>query len=273
MLTSKQRAYLRGLGNPLDTILMVGKGGMSPEILKQADDAITAREIIKGKCLETSPLSSREAAEEIAAQIVMEQRIGILGGTFNPIHNAHLKMALDFSETLHFDKVLIIPTRIPPHKRAADMASTEDRLEMCRLAARSSPVFQVSDLEIRRPGPSYTSDTLEFLSGENPEARFYFLTGADMFLTIQDWRRPEKIFELATICAAPREKSDIFILQNHANRLKLQYGSLFQYEILDIPLMPVSSTEIRRRTRSGEPIDPFVPKQVADYIRERRLYQ
>ena len=72
----------------------------------------------------------------------MEQRIGILGGTFNPIHNAHLKMALDFSETLHFDKVLIIPTRIPPHKRAADMASTEDRLEMCRLAARSSPVFQ-----------------------------------------------------------------------------------------------------------------------------------
>ena len=159
----------------------------------------------------------------------MEQRIGILGGTFNPIHNAHLKMALDFSETLHFDKVLIIPTRIPPHKRAADMASTEDRLEMCRLAARSSPVFQVSDLEIRRPGPSYTSDTLEFLSGENPEARFYFLTGADMFLTIQDWRRPEKIFELATICAAPREKSDIFILQNHANRLKLQYGSLFQY--------------------------------------------
>ena len=153
------------------------------------------------------------------------------------------------------------------------MASTEDRLEMCRLAARSSPVFQVSDLEIRRPGPSYTSDTLEFLSGESPEARFYFLTGADMFLTIQDWRRPEKIFELATICAAPREKSDIFVLQNHANRLKLQYGSLFQYEILDIPLMPVSSTEIRRRTRSGEPIDPFVPKQVADYIRERRLYQ
>ena len=203
----------------------------------------------------------------------MEQRIGILGGTFNPIHNAHLKMALDFSETLHFDKVLIIPTRIPPHKRAADMASTEDRLEMCRLAARSSPVFQVSDLEIRRPGPSYTSDTLEFLSGENPEARCSFLTGADMFLTIQDLRRPEKIFELATICAAPREKSDIFILQNHANRLKLQYGSLFQYEILDIPLMPVSSTEIRRRTRSGEPIDPFVPKQVADYIRERRLYQ
>ena len=72
MLTSKQRAYLRGLGNPLDTILMVGKGGMSPEILKQADDAITAREIIKGKCLETSPLSSREAAEEIASQIGAE---------------------------------------------------------------------------------------------------------------------------------------------------------------------------------------------------------
>ena len=83
-------------------------------------------------------------------------------------------MALDFSETLHFDKVLIIPTRIPPHKRAADMASTEDRLEMCRLAARSSPVFQVSDLEIRRPGPSYTSDTLEFLAGKilKPDSPF-----------------------------------------------------------------------------------------------------
>ncbi len=203
----------------------------------------------------------------------MKQRIGILGGTFNPIHNAHLKMALDFSAKLHFDKVLIIPTRIPPHKQASDMASTEDRLEMCRLAAQSNPIFQVSDMEIKRPGPSYTSDTLEILTAQNPEARFYFLTGADMFLTIQDWRRPEKIFELADICAAPREKSDIFILQNHANRLKLQYGNLFQYEILDIPLMPVSSTEIRRRSRLGESIDVFVPKQVADYIHERRLYQ
>lgn len=203
----------------------------------------------------------------------MEQRIGILGGTFNPVHNAHLKMAQDFSDRLHFDKVLMIPTRIPPHKQSADMASSQDRLRMCRLAAESSPVFQVSDLEIRRPGPSYTSDTLEILNRENPDARFYFLTGADMFLTIQDWRRPEKIFELATICAAPREKSDIFILQNHANRLKLQYGSLFQYKILDIPLMPVSSTEIRHRARLGEPIDLFVPKQVAAYIQEHRLYQ
>ena len=94
-----------------------------------------------------------------------------------------------------------------------------------------------------------------------------------MFLTIQDWRRPEKIFELATICAAPREKSDIFILQNHANRLKLQYGSLFQYYILDIPLMPVSSTGIRGMVRMGKSIDLFVPEQVAGYIREQRLYQ
>ncbi len=203
----------------------------------------------------------------------MEQRIGILGGTFNPIHNAHLKMAWDFAEKLGFDKVLIIPTRIPPHKEAADMASWEHRLAMCRLAAESSPLFQVSDMEIKRPGPSYTSDTLEILKKEQPAARFYFLTGADMFLTIQDWRRPEKIFELAVICAAPREKSDIFILQNHANRLKLQYGSLFQYQILDIPLMPVSSTGIRGMVRMGKSIDLFVPKQVAGYIREQRLYQ
>lgn len=203
----------------------------------------------------------------------MEQRIGILGGSFNPIHNAHLKMARDFAEKLGFDKVLIIPTRIPPHKEAGEMASAEHRLAMCRLAAQSSPLFQVSDMEIKRPGPSYTADTLEILKKENPDARFYFLTGADMFLTIQDWRRPEKIFELATICAAPREKSDIFILQNHANRLKLQYGSLFQYQILDIPLMPVSSTGIRGMVHLGKSIDLFVPRQVAGYIREQHLYE
>ena len=90
MLTSKQRAYLRGLGNPLDTILMVGKGGMSPEILKQADDAITAREIIKGKCLETSPLSSREAAEEIASQIGAEV-VQVIGTKFVLYRQSHRK--------------------------------------------------------------------------------------------------------------------------------------------------------------------------------------
>lgn len=203
----------------------------------------------------------------------MEQRIGILGGTFNPIHNAHLKMAWDFYDKLHFEKVLLIPTRLPPHKSVSDMAAPAHRIAMCRLAVQENSAFQVLDLEFRRSGPSYTADTLEALRIQYPHARLYFLTGADMFLTIQDWKRPEKIFEQAVICAAPREESDISILQNHADRLKLQYGSLFQCEILEVPLMRISSTEIRELVRAKQGIDHLVPRKVAAYIREHCLYQ
>ena len=112
MLTSKQRAYLRGLGNPLDTILMVGKGGMSPEILKQADDAITAREIIKGKCLETSPLSSREAAEEIAAQIGAEV-VQVIGTKFVLYRQSHRKDKKDKSVLVEGKKRESVPQREP----------------------------------------------------------------------------------------------------------------------------------------------------------------
>ena len=112
MLTSKQRAYLRGLGNPLDTILMVGKGGMSPEILKQADDAITAREIIKGKCLETSPLSSREAAEEIAAQIGAEV-VQVIGTKFVLYRQSHRKDKKDKIVLVEGKKRESVPQREP----------------------------------------------------------------------------------------------------------------------------------------------------------------
>ena len=112
MLTSKQRAYLRGLGNPLDTILMVGKGGMSPEILKQADDAITAREIIKGKCLETSPLSSREAAEEIASQIGAEV-VQVIGTKFVLYRQSHRKDKKDKIVLVEGKKRESVPQREP----------------------------------------------------------------------------------------------------------------------------------------------------------------
>lgn len=198
------------------------------------------------------------------------RKLAMLGGTFNPIHNGHIQMALAFAEKLQLNRVLVVPTRIPPHKQVRDSTTAEDRLAMCRIAVEGNPVLEASDIELGREGPSYTVDTLRQLHEYYPEAKLYLITGADMFLTIQDWKNADEIFRLATICAAPREKNNFSVLQNHADRLKWKY---LQAELLDIPLMPISSTEIRRRIQLGKSIEGLVPEGVARYIEQHHLYQ
>ena len=199
----------------------------------------------------------------------MSQKIALFGGTFDPIHNGHSRLAAEFARRLKLDKVILMPTYVPPHKVKPEMAPAADRLEMCRLAAGNDPLFTVSDLEISRGGASFTADTLETLCGQYPEARWYLITGADMFLTMGTWWRFEDIAATAVLCAAPRDGVSMAELEAYAARLEAE-GAVCALE--NIPLTPLSSTEIREKLRRGEAVDQLVPAAVAGYIAAKRLY-
>jgi len=196
------------------------------------------------------------------------QKIAIFGGTFNPIHNGHVHLAQQFSARIGFDRVIFIPTHVPPHKQAPELLSSQHRLNMCQLAAQECG-YEVSNIEVNRAGPSYTADTLHQLKLLYPHDELYLITGADMFLTLNDWRNPKQIYALATICAAPRSKQGYAELSAYAKKLE-QYGA---HSIIEnIEYLPVSSTMVRAAVKNGESIAHLVPHTVADYIEKNKLY-
>ena len=198
-------------------------------------------------------------------------KTGIYGGTFNPIHNGHLHIVEEFRRGLSLDRVLLIPTRVPPHKAAPDLASGEDRFAMCRLAAQGDPWLELSDIEMRRQGKSYTAETLEELSALYPHDQFYLLMGEDMFLTVGSWYRPETIFSLASVCTTPRGEKSMEALRRKALEYAGQHGARCFIE--QIPYLPVSSTQVRQAVAAEEDISSLVPAGVARYIREKGLYR
>lgn len=201
------------------------------------------------------------------AEITGSQRLGILGGTFNPIHNGHIQLARAMAEAAELDALLLIPTGQPPHKAVPDLAPAQRRLEMCRAAARELPNCFVSDIEIKRGGKSYTVDTLRCLKKSLPQAKLFLITGADMFLTIGDWREPEEILSLCTPCAAPRDSSTAEMLRGYAERIGMR-----DFLIVPMPPLPVSSTAIRENLRIGLPASGMLPEEVEKYITANRLY-
>lgn len=196
-------------------------------------------------------------------------RIAMFGGSFNPIHSGHIQLAGTFVEKMKLDKVLIIPTYIPPHKQADISVSPEDRLEMCRLACMDLPFAEVSDIEISRKGASYTYLTLQELAEKYPDDELFLITGADMFMTIHQWKCPEIIFKLAVICGVPRNDDDISVLEKQSQYLK-SIGA--RTEISEACIMTVSSTLIRSSIKAGKSISGLVPKTVEDYIAKKNLY-
>ena len=136
------------------------------------------------------------------------EKLGIFGGTFNPVHNGHLSLCTQLADALEIPKVLLIPTAIPPHKRAPELASGEHRLAMCRLAAQSDPRFCACDLELRRQGNSYTVETLRELGRLSPSAQLFLLMGTDMFMTVQNWYCACEIFRRAFLVAGARQEGE-----------------------------------------------------------------
>lgn len=199
------------------------------------------------------------------------ERIGVLGGTFNPVHNGHLHLARGFLSRSVCDRVLIVPTLSPPHKSSAQLLEPKYRLEMCRLAVVDEPKIEVSDIEIERGGVSYTADTLLALTQRHKNARLYFLMGADMFLTIEHWRRFREILGLAVLCVGARHEGEIDRLRVHAERLKKLYNAECRVE--RIPVLDISSTQIRNILSRGGDVSILIPSAVCDYIKNKYLYK
>jgi nicotinate-nucleotide adenylyltransferase len=195
-------------------------------------------------------------------------RIGILGGTFNPPHIGHLVCAQEAHRELRLDQILFIPAGIPPHKAVEHEPGPEHRLALCRLAAGDDERFAVSDLELRREGPSYTVDTLEELSSHENQPELFLIVGGDIAVGLPRWREPERVLKLATLAIAKRQGTARAAVADTLSTLKGGERSRF----FAMPRIGVSSTMIRRRVRGGQPIRYLVPDAVASYIAHHNLY-
>ena len=199
------------------------------------------------------------------------QRIGIMGGTFNPIHIGHLLLAENAYSAFGLDQVLFIPSGCSYMKEQSAILDAATRLRMTALAIEDNPHFQVSDIEIRRPGYTYTCETLEQLEKQNPDAEYFFLVGADSLFAMETWKDPEIIFQKATVLAAVRDDCGNSRLSEQARRLREKYrANLF---LIPSGNVEISSSDIRRRIQEGRSIRYLVPERVRKYIEENGLYR
>jgi len=198
------------------------------------------------------------------------ERIGLLGGTFNPIHNGHIHIAREFCTRLSLSRVLLIPAQSPPHKPLDVIAPAAMRLEMCRIAVADEPLLEVSDIEISRGGTSYTVDTLRELSSSQKDAAPFFIMGADMFLTLEKWHNFSEIARLADLCTADRRGGGIKELEDYAKRIEKLYGARCHIE--SISVVQVSSTRIRSLIACGRDASGLLPGGVYKFILENGLY-
>ena len=195
-------------------------------------------------------------------------RIGILGGTFNPPHVGHLVAAQEAYRELDLDQVVLIPAGIPPHKPVDDEPGPGHRLELCRLAVGDDERFTVSDLELRRDGPSFTVDTLDVLRTQSPSDDRFLILGGDIAAGLPKWHEPERVLELATVAIAQRRGTAKAAVRDALAQLKGGERARF----FQMPRIGISSTMVRRRVRAGQPIRYFVPDGVMHYIERHGLY-
>lgn len=195
-------------------------------------------------------------------------RIGIMGGTFDPIHHGHLFAAEEARARFQLDTVIFIPCGQPPHKDDRDISAAECRYIMCALATAPNPHFEVSRLEIDRPGPSYTIETLRhYRQALGPDAELFFITGADAILEILTWREADAVLREAQCIAVNRPGADLSNLPE-----VIGDGRAARVEVMDLPALEISSTGIRERVRKGLPIRYLTPNAVVDYITKEALY-
>lgn len=198
-------------------------------------------------------------------------KTGVFGGTFNPVHKGHIMLAEYCMDSVGLDRIIMIPTAVPPHKISNNLASENDRLNMCKLACRGKENFFVSDIEIKRQGKSYTYETLAQLKEIYPDDHLYTIMGADMFLTLDRWKNPEIIFEKSSIITIPRDEENKHELENFYNKVLKAMGA--SSVILPNPVMSVSSTFIRENLDNFNLISDMLDKGVYDYIIKNNLYR
>ena len=219
-------------------------------------------------------------------------RLGLFGGSFNPIHNCHLAIAQRVCARLQLSRVLFIPTGDPPHKPDDSLAPVTHRFEMVRLATVNTPEFDVSDIELRRTGKSYSIDTVHDLQAQHdPSIELFFIIGLDAFLDFPTWRAPQELLRICHFVVVPRPGQSFQTLTAMSllprfdpdgltgldtgvlDRLDITIPSAPGVTCLALPPCPTSASEIRRRVRSGLPLANMLPPPVESYILRHSLYQ
>jgi nicotinate-nucleotide adenylyltransferase len=197
-------------------------------------------------------------------------RVGVIGGTFDPIHVGHLIMAEGARDVLGLGRVVFVPAGQPPHKRSSRISAAAHRLAMARLAIADNAYFTTSRVDIDREGPSYTVDTIRLLHERwGPEVRIYFLIGADSLSELPTWYQPQRLIEICQVVAIPRPGCDPDL-----DALNDQIpGASERVQVLDLPSVDLSATEIRDRVRDHRSIRYLVPGTVERYIYRHRLYR
>ncbi|CCH28756.1 nicotinate-nucleotide adenylyltransferase [Actinosynnema sp. NPDC047251] len=190
------------------------------------------------------------------------RRIGVMGGTFDPVHHGHLVAASEVQARFELDEVIFVPTGQPWQKIDHEVSPAEDRYLMTVVATASNPRFSVSRVDIDRAGPTYTFDTLNDLKAMHPDADLFFITGADALEQILSWRRADDVFRLAHFIGVTRPGYEL-------DDTHLPPGAV---SLVEVPAMAISSTAVRARTASGLPVWYLVPDGVVQYISKRRLY-
>ena len=192
-------------------------------------------------------------------------RIGVMGGTFDPIHHGHLVAASEVQAWYDLDEVIFVPTGQPWQKGSREVSPSEDRYLMTVIATASNPRFSVSRVDVDRPKPTYTIDTLRDLRSDRPDAEFFVITGADALAQILTWHDAQQVFELAHFvgCTRPGTTIDAATLAGLPRD---------RVTIIEVPALAISSSECRERAQAGEPVWYLVPDGVVQYIAKRRLY-
>jgi nicotinate-nucleotide adenylyltransferase len=200
-------------------------------------------------------------------------RVGIYGGTFDPVHNGHLILAEQSREQGRLDEVWFVPTAHPPHKREPDLTRFEQRVEMLALAIAGNSAFRIDELERERPGPSYTADTLAELRRRHPSHEFFLLIGSDALVDLPRWHQPLRVVQQAGLLVMARPGAAVLSAQEIRNRLHVDDDFPLRLETVQTPLVAISSSDLRRRAAAARSLRYFLPRAVECYIHEKRLYR
>jgi nicotinate-nucleotide adenylyltransferase len=196
-------------------------------------------------------------------------RVGIFGGTFDPVHLGHLILAEQCREQVRLDQVWFVPTGKPPHKTQRQLTPFAQRAEMLALALAGNPAFRVEEIEKDRPGPSYTADTLEVLHGHHPEHEFFLLLGGDALRDLPGWHEPGRIVTRAALVVMARTGAPVM----QAESMQAKLGQPVRLESVEAPLVDICSTDLRERVRQGRSIRYLLPRAVEAYVQDKGLYE
>jgi nicotinate-nucleotide adenylyltransferase len=200
----------------------------------------------------------------------MPMKIGLMGGTFNPIHLGHLLISEYIRTNFPLDKIIFIPSGNPPHKEYDDIVSSQHRLNMVVLATQENPYFEVSKNEIERQGKSYTVDTLMEFKDIYPNDELYFIIGEDSLYNLRNWKDPEKLFCIINFIVIGRNNLEDKNMLTKISELNVKYGATIHY--IDGPIIQISSTDIRNNIKNFQSIKYLVPETVEKYIIDNKLY-